>query len=381
MSAVAERWMYAFGQAMSAHALYAEGHQARQEAGTRLHTALEELLRADPLPAFTFLDETVIYGAVPLHGLREWTWGRRLAAAGVRRIELSREATPESLRRFLGDLHSRLAGEGNEPAVLSWPGIAAGDVAVRTGTDARDQPDRSGITLTEEVSAVRDAFRRVAAGGRLPVEDIEAVVHALAFALHSEGELLIPLLALRSLDDHTALHAVNTAILAMTFSEWLGLAGGDIRMVGKAALLHDIGMTRVPPEVFRDPGLSGSARARVTRHPEEGARLLLGGSARLDLAATAAYEHHLRFDGTGYPARRFHEDLHYISRIVSVCGAYDALRSERSYRPARGPEAALAEIEAGAGTVFDPGVARAFVQMMRRWERRLVAARLGSATA
>ena len=64
---------------------------------------------------------------------------------------------------------------------------------------------------------------------------MDAVVRALTVALHSEGELLMPLLSLRSLDDHAALHAVNTAVLALTFCEWLGLAGGDIRAVGKAA--------------------------------------------------------------------------------------------------------------------------------------------------
>jgi HD-GYP domain-containing protein (c-di-GMP phosphodiesterase class II) len=227
------------------------------------------------------------------------------------------------------------------------------------------------------VGAVHEAFLSVARGGRLPVQDMEAVVHALSLALHSEGELLIPLLSLRSLDDHTALHAVNTAILAMTFSEWLGLAGGDIRAVGKAALLHDVGMARVSADVFQRPELTSGGRGEVSRHPEEGARLLLSGSSKLDLAATAAYEHHLRVDGTGYPVRRFHRELHYISRIVAVCGAYDALRSERSYRPARDPAHALAEIESGAGAIYDPGVAHAFVQMMRRWEHRLVRAGLG----
>ncbi len=134
--------------------------------------------------------------------------------------------------------------------------------------------------------------------------------------------------------------------------------------------------SRVSAEIFREATLSAGARGELSRHPEEGARLLLARGAKLDLAATVAYEHHLRMDGAGYPGRRFHRDLHYISRIIAVCGAYDALRSERSYRPARPPEAALREIEAGAGTVYDPGVAQAFVQMMRRWEHRLVTVRL-----
>jgi HD-GYP domain-containing protein (c-di-GMP phosphodiesterase class II) len=381
VTAAAERFLHAIGQAVSSYTLYGEGHQAREEAITKTFGALQAILREEPFPSFSFLDDAVVYNSVALHTLRDWTWTARLASAGVRRLELSREATRASLDAFLTELYRRLNGDARHEPMPAWVGIAAGDVVVLDeqalpATPAPAEPSGP-YSLTEEVGAVHEAFLSVARGGRLPLQDVEAVVHALSLALHSEGELLIPLLSLRSLNDHTALHAVNTAILAMTFSEWLGLAGGDIRAVGKAALLHDVGMARVSAEVFQRPELTTGGRGEVSRHPEEGARLLLSGSSKLDLAATAAYEHHLRIDGTGYPARRFHRELHYISRIVAVCGAYDALRSERSYRPAREPAHALAEIEAGAGAIYDPGVAHAFVQMMRRWEHRLVSAGLG----
>jgi HD-GYP domain-containing protein (c-di-GMP phosphodiesterase class II) len=381
VTAAAERFLHAIGQAVSSYTLYGEGHQAREEAITKTFGALQAILREEPFPSFSFLDDAVVYNSVALHTLRDWTWTARLASAGVRRLELSREATRASLDAFLTELYRRLNGDARHEPMPAWVGIAAGDVVVLDeqalpATPAPPEPSGP-YSLTEEVGAVHEAFLSVARGGRLPLQDVEAVVHALSLALHSEGELLIPLLSLRSLNDHTALHAVNTAILAMTFSEWLGLAGGDIRAVGKAALLHDVGMARVSAEVFQRPELTTGGRGEVSRHPEEGARLLLSGSSKLDLAATAAYEHHLRIDGTGYPSRRFHRELHYISRIVAVCGAYDALRSERSYRPARDPVHALAEIEAGAGAIYDPGVAHAFVQMMRRWEHRLVSAGLG----
>jgi HD-GYP domain-containing protein (c-di-GMP phosphodiesterase class II) len=184
----------------------------------------------------------------------------------------------------------------------------------------------------------------------------------------------MPLLSERSAGDHLAYHAVNTAILAMSFSEWLGLGGEETRSVARAALLHDIGMLRVPDEVFRVEALSDAGRSGVARHPEDGARLLMSRSSELDLAATTAYEHHLRMDGTGYPARRFHPEPHYISRVIAVCGGYDALRSERCYRPARDAATALREIENGKGSVYDPAVATSFVTMMQRWEGRCVVA-------
>ena len=385
----AESWLIVFGRALAAHGLYGPGHQARKESSARLLSALEELIREDVHPTFTFLDDTIIYRTHPVHSLKDWNWGKRLGAAGVRRLEFGPAVTSQGIEELLAALHLRLVGEAPEPGPARWPGIDVGDVAILDGNgpgEARistpvpapaPEPAGEGYVLAEEVEAMKFACDRAADGGDLPVDDLEGVVGALEVALHSEGELLIPMLTLRSLDDHLTLHSVNTAVLAMSFSEWLGLAGGDIRAVGRAALLHDLGMARVPPEVFRLGALSPEARSRVTRHPADGARLLLAGSSRLDLAATVAYEHHLRADGLGYPARRFHKDLHYITRIVAVCGAYDALRAARSYRPARNPESALREIEAATGTVFDPGIAGSFVQMLRRWQDRIVPAKAG----
>lgn len=375
----AERWIHVFGHTMAAHTLYAAGHQARTEASERLFAAIEDLLAVDRQPSFTFLDDAIIYRTAALHGLGEWSWARRLRDAGVRRIEFTAVATRESVEDFLAALLHRLSADGRSAALPQCAGIEAGDVVVRTGGEAVEIPEAPlllpGLSLGDEVDAARYVFQKVAEGGVLPLEDADAVVRALTVALHSEGELLVPLLSLRSLDDHAALHAVNTAVLAMTFCEWLGLAGGDIRAVGKAALLHDIGMARVSPDVFRNATITESGKSEVSRHPAAGARLLLERSPKLDLAATTAYEHHLTMNGGGYPQRGFHRDLHYITRIIAVCGAYDALRSERSYRPAREPAAALLEIENGAGSVYDPGIAHAFVQMMRRWEHRVVIAR------
>jgi HD-GYP domain-containing protein (c-di-GMP phosphodiesterase class II) len=371
-----ERWLHAFGHALAAHSLYGVGHQARKESSARLLAALNELLRADLRPTFTFLDDTVIYRSLPVHGLREWTWGRRLGAVGVRRLEFTAEVTPDAMDDFLLTLHQRLSGEHASESLPRWPGIEAGDVSVeseprpvQTRVGAAE-PGRVAIGLGEEVDAMRFVCERVAASEPLPVDEISGMVRSLTVALHADGELVMPLLSNSTSDDHLAYHAVNTAVLAMSFSEWLGLGGSDSRAIGRAALLHDIGMVRVPSEVFRVEALSEAGRSGVARHPEDGARLLLRQSPDLELAATTAYEHHLRMDGSGYPSRRFHKEPHYISRVVTLCGAYDALRSERCYRPARDAATALREIEAGRGSAYDPAIAGAFVEMMRKWGGR-----------
>ena len=82
-------------------------------------------------------------------------------------------------------------------------------------------------------------------------------------------------------------------------------------------------------------------------------------------AVAVAFEHHLRPDGTGYPARRFTPPTHWASRLTGTCAAYVALRAPRPYRPAWAPLRALAYLEEGAGTVFDAESARALATLVR----------------
>jgi putative two-component system response regulator len=82
----------------------------------------------------------------------------------------------------------------------------------------------------------------------------------------------------------------------------------------------------------------------------------------------------MRLDGSGFPRTRFPREMHYASKIVSVCDVYDALRTPRAYRPAWTPQRALEFVEEGTGTMFDAGIARAFAAMMRRLEGQLMLA-------
>jgi HD-GYP domain-containing protein (c-di-GMP phosphodiesterase class II) len=146
-----------------------------------------------------------------------------------------------------------------------------------------------------------------------------------------------------------------------------------VRALGTAGLLHDLGKVCVPQELLVKPGvLTAEERAIMSRHPVEGARLILESDKQLGLAAAVAYEHHIMIDGGGYPHFHFPRQCHYASRLVHVCDVFDALRTDRPYRVAWSAEAALAYIEKRAGTEFDPEIAQAFVTLMRRMEMAVV---------
>jgi putative two-component system response regulator len=215
----------------------------------------------------------------------------------------------------------------------------------------------------------------VSRSGRIPLLEAEVIVQSLSVAMHAERGTVLPLLQLKEFDQYTTTHSMNVAVLAMALAEALALGSAEVRGVGVAGLLHDLGKVRVSKEVLLKPGkLTEAERAEIQRHPVEGARILLAGDQPLDLAAVVAYEHHLMMDGSGYPCRHTPRDTHYGSRLVHVCDVYDALRTRRPYRDAWESESALQCIEQRSGMEFDPELAAAFTAMVRRWDQRVMAA-------
>jgi HD-GYP domain-containing protein (c-di-GMP phosphodiesterase class II) len=155
----------------------------------------------------------------------------------------------------------------------------------------------------------------------------------------------------------------------MALGERLGLVRNEVRAIGVSGLLHDLGKVRIPPEILQKPGrLTEMEWEVMRRHPEDGARLILANEAIPELAAIVAFEHHIMLDGGGYPHRRKPCDCHTISKIVHVCDLYDALRTNRPYRPAWPSEKVLRYIEERMGTELDADAARVFVQLMRENE-------------
>jgi HD-GYP domain-containing protein (c-di-GMP phosphodiesterase class II) len=129
-------------------------------------------------------------------------------------------------------------------------------------------------------------------------------------------------------------------------------------------------MARLPWDTLVAIQFTDQDRARVRAHPMEGARVLLRQGEQLESAAVVAYEHHLRQDGSGYPRLSYPREPHLLTRLVAVCGAFDALLAHRPDRAPMEPSQALREIERNVVSQFDPRVVAAFADVMLRSARR-----------
>jgi putative nucleotidyltransferase with HDIG domain len=167
-------------------------------------------------------------------------------------------------------------------------------------------------------------------------------------------------------DGSTAKHSASVAELVWSTARELGLSEHDAGDAAHIALVHDIGKVAIPDAILHKRGpLSESDWQIMRRHSEIGAQILAEVEALVHLAPAVRAEHE-RWDGKGYPDGLSADAIPPASRLVLACDAYDAMISDRPYRAALAPGAAIVELKANAGSQFDPEVVSALVGVVQR---------------
>jgi diguanylate cyclase (GGDEF)-like protein len=163
-------------------------------------------------------------------------------------------------------------------------------------------------------------------------------------------------MALEFRDKDTGEHTDRIGRHSRMLAHAAGLPADVADLIGHAAPLHDVGKVAVPDTVLLKPGrLTPEERAMMETHAEHGHRLLRGSSsAVLEMAASIAWTHHERWDGTGYPRGLAGTGIPIEGRIVAIADVWDALTTDRVYRAALAPEHARAVMKDGRGSHFDP---------------------------
>ena len=164
-------------------------------------------------------------------------------------------------------------------------------------------------------------------------------------------------------DFSTAEHSQRVGRYAAAIAEALGLPDNVIERVRFGGIVHDIGKIGIPEAILSKPGwLSQDDWNEVQRHPEIAARILRG--ANYEDVSGWVHAHHERPDGKGYPRGLTAGEIPLEARILAVADAYEAMRSDRAYRPALTPVAARAELVRCSGTQFDERVVSAFIDLL-----------------
>jgi putative nucleotidyltransferase with HDIG domain len=213
----------------------------------------------------------------------------------------------------------------------------------------------------ESLVRAQHVFEHVAAGRLVDQVTVRDLVKLLIHKVARSNAALGQILAVKQYENLTYCHSVNVAMLSLLLGKQLALDEPSTSALVEAALLHDIGKTKIPLDIVKKPGaLDKRERRMIEAHTALGAEILVQAVGLRPLTPTVALEHHRGVKGTGYP------DLgdavpHLMSQIVSVADIYEAITGARSYQDPTLPEYACLVLARLAGEKLNTALVKAFV--------------------
>lgn len=207
----------------------------------------------------------------------------------------------------------------------------------------------------------------------LPTADLSAVVSSLHHLIEQLSRIDVTNLeditrVMAAKSPWTASHSERVTELSLQVGNVLGLSANEIEILRQGGLLHDVGKLCVPPAILNQARkLSGEHYLLLREHPCVGAFILESTAVSKDVVAVVL-QHHERFDGTGYPNGLAGEDISVAARVLTVADWFDALISDRPYRPGFDRESTIGLIKQRAGSDFDPKVVKALVGLLANGE-------------
>jgi len=345
--------------AMTQCSLYSKNHPAVTEFSEKALEFLSELFVGDSFD-ITHLGDRLILNDSPISdkGTYMENFLKRMKSKGIDKIVFKKGISREELMNFIHSMASKIG-----PAVSSNH-IMCGTIQVK---EKQSEEDPSAV-MRESVSRVKNVYQEFSRSQRLDMTGLEDAVLGFLLALKKEANVLRLVSPIKSHSEYTYIHAANVAVLTLFQTQYLGLKDEGLRETGYAGLLHDIGKLFVSKEIIKKQAKLNEAEWKdMKRHPVYGAIYLGSLSDVPQIAVIAAYEHHLKFDGSGYPDTKWRaRKQHIISQIVALSDFFDALRAERPYRKGVELHELIDLIKGGAGKDFNPLVVDSFFNAMKR---------------
>ena len=353
--------------------LYAADHPQVVHYLQRAHEQLLQVLGAQSAITFLIVDDDVVVDNKALMSRTPHLaqFAQMLKNCAIERLTFSSEVTFEELVQLVGDLVST-----DREVVRSTPGIKLGKVRIEPKADQ----ESTEAALTPET---KERLEALALFRQHSLDDLKTLYHQIRtcreISPHGLGEMvhgfvqgmlrnvnpLKMLASLKSSDEYTFTHAINVCILTMAQAESLGIRGHILHHIGIAAAMHDAGKMFVSDDILNKPGkLTDHEWQHMRAHAVQGAQYILRLEKIPKLAFLAALEHHIRYDGTGYPDLGKDWRPNIVSQMIAIADVFDAMRSRRSYKEAK-PDALIKKILLeDSGGAFNPKLVQNFLRLI-----------------
>lgn len=225
-----------------------------------------------------------------------------------------------------------------------------------------EETERARAIVGKSKRAVMKMFGEVRLGHAIEVEGVVPLVDEISASVARNPSALINVARLKNKDEYTYMHSVAVCALMINLARTLELNEVQVKELGLAGLLHDLGKMAVPDPVLNKPGkLTDEEFAVVRQHAQRGYDLLVENSDAPAIAAEVVLHHHEKYDGTGYPHGLKGEEISLYARMGAICDVYDAITSNRPYKDGWAPAESIARMLEWEGH-FDPKLLDTFVR-------------------
>jgi HD-GYP domain-containing protein (c-di-GMP phosphodiesterase class II) len=344
--------------ALSNCSLYTKDHDAVFRFSEKAVGTLEELIEENEL-SLTVLGEQLLINDEQFkeQSLHIGNFMKRLRRNDIEKVVFKKGITPTELVDFIAALSSSTEKPESSKHLL----VEA--LAVKMLMESAD--------VSEEIKAgtekICDIYNNLAKFGTLDIIGLEDVVTNFIATLQREANILRIMSPVKAHSEYTFAHTTNVTLLSIFQAKSLGMKGEILHAVGLAGLLHDVGKMFVPTKILeKKEKLIDEEWVIMKNHTVYGSMYLSSIQDVPKLAVICAFEHHMKFDGTGYPDTIRRDKIqHIISQIVSISDFFDALRTERPYRNSMEVPTIIGMMKESSGKDFNPMLVDNFIDTMK----------------
>jgi len=348
--------------------LYPHNHSQVLAAIDNFHgSTLQFFDRRPELTLYILNDDIIVLDKpLPNAGLAGELFIKILKEKGIERITFLEGLSKVQLNRFLADLAS-----GYKHVISSDDHIKLGRV-VFNGLDEKgeDPGERSADFLAFNKMAsdeLKKIYREIQDNRKPDAGRAKEIVNDFIKIYNNSINPLKILAPIKSNDEYTYVHITNVALLTICFADYLGFSGKNLEDIGIAALLHDVGKMFIPDTILNKPGpLTAHERAVMETHTLKGAQYISYQKNVPKLTMIAALEHHIKYDGSGYPLIKPNWQPNIAIQMISIADVYDAMRSKRPYQEAMKYDKVIKILQTGRGSTYNPRLIEKFLAMIER---------------
>ena len=357
--------------AISNSILYSPEHQQVTRLCTSAHESLKAAMSGNKELSILLIDDELIFNNFPLpFSMYTSRFCQALRSRGIGHIRFMQNTTRQDIMFLIKILSSNQKGSEE---IRSLENIRFGKVEINLAADESNQSVSVAkiAALSEmpidELVTFMEIYTEARQNKKINIVGISEIVSCFIDTFKQVADPLMALAPLRAMDEYTFTHSTNVCILNLAQAMSLGIDGPVLNEIGVAAMLHDIGKLYVPEEVLTKTGkLDDSEWELIKQHPAKGAQRLLDTPGVPRLAVVTAYEHHMKFNLTGYPKVSDDWQQNLCSHITTISDFFDALRTRRAYRESM-EFSDIAGIMMGmAGADLHPVLTRNFLRIISR---------------